>query len=103
MKRCAYLVMDDPGDYVTDDGVSFDAMAELGWQVDCVPWRDPATDWNSYDAVYICTPWDYQADPAAFIGVLERIEGAEPELVEILNLEVQVRIIVGYALRDEQL
>ena len=63
MKRCAYLVMEDPGDFVTDYDLSFDAMAELGWQIDCVPWRDTSVDWNAFDAVYICTPWDYPDDP----------------------------------------
>lgn len=86
MKRCAYLVMDDPGDYVTDYDVSFDAMAELGWQIDCVPWRDPAIDWNRYDAVYICTPWDYPQDPGLFVEVLEAIEASAAMLINPLSL-----------------
>mgnify|MGYP000222888477 CR=1 FL=1 len=86
MKRCAYLVMDDPGDYVTDYDVSFAAMAELGWQVDCVPWRDPAIDWNGFDAVYICTPWDYPQDPDLFLQVLEAIDASQAELINPLPL-----------------
>ena len=86
MKRCAYLVMDDPGDYVTDYDVSFEAMAALGWQVDCVPWRDRATDWDRYDAVYICTPWDYPNDPELFIEVLEAIDASPAALVNPLPL-----------------
>ena len=86
MKRCAYLVMDDPGDYVTDYDVSFDAMAELGWQVDCVPWRDPGIDWNAFDAVYICTPWDYPDDPELFLRVLETIDASPAELINPLSL-----------------
>ena len=86
MKRCAYLVMDDPGDYVTDYDVSFAAMAELGWQVDCVPWRNPAVDWNRYDAVYICTPWDYPEDPGLFVEVLEAIDASRATLINPLPL-----------------
>jgi glutathione synthase/RimK-type ligase-like ATP-grasp enzyme len=86
MKRCAYLVMDDPGDYVTDYDVSYDAMTELGWQVDCVPWRDPSIDWNAFDAVYICTPWDYPDDPALFLQVLETIDASQAALINPLPL-----------------
>jgi hypothetical protein len=86
MKRCAYLVMDDPGDYVTDYDVSFDAMAELGWQVGCVRWRDTAVDWSAYDAVYICTPWDYPDDPALFMRVLEAIDASPARLINPLSL-----------------
>ena len=51
-KRCAYLTMDDIGDFVSDADLSFAPMAELGWQVDMVPWRHDV-DWDDYDLVYI--------------------------------------------------
>lgn len=86
MKRCAYLVMEDPGDFVTDYDLSFDAMADLGWRVDCVPWRDPSHDWNQYDAVYICTPWDYPEDPGLFMQVLEAIEASTAHLINPISL-----------------
>jgi len=54
-KKCAYLTMQDPGDFVMDYDLSFDAMAALGWHVDTVPWRNPDTDWDEYDAVYLRT------------------------------------------------
>jgi hypothetical protein len=85
-KRCAYLVMDDPGDFVTDYHLSFDAMADLGWRVDCVPWRDRSIDWHSFDAVYICTPWDYPEDPELFMQVLETIDESSAVLVNPLSL-----------------
>ncbi len=78
--------MEDPGDYVTDYDVSFAAMAELGWRVDCVPWRNPAVDWNAYDAVYICTPWDYPDNPGLFMQLLEAIEASSAELINPLPL-----------------
>lgn len=86
MRRCAYLVMEDPGDFVTDYHLSFDAMAELGWQVDCVPWRDTSTDWDAFDAVYICTPWDYPEDPDLFMTVLEAIDASSAQLINPLPL-----------------
>jgi glutathione synthase/RimK-type ligase-like ATP-grasp enzyme len=78
--------MDDPGDFVTDYHLSFNAMADLGWRVDCVPWRDPSTDWNDYDAVYICTPWDYPEDPELFMQVLETIDASSAVLINSLPL-----------------
>lgn len=86
MKHCAYLVMDEPGDFVTDYHLSFDAMAATGWDVECVPWRNPAHDWNQYDAVYICTPWDYPDDPALFMQTLEAIESSSAKLINPISL-----------------
>lgn len=85
-KRCAYLTMADPGDFVMDYDLSFAAMAALGWQVDTVTWADPAIDWNDFNAVYICTPWDYPDHFEQFIGVLTRIEQSRAHLVNALSL-----------------
>ena len=84
-RRCAYLTMDDIGNFVIDSDLSFAPMADLGWEVEMVPWRR-AVDWNDYDLVYICTPWDYQNDVAAFLGVLEAIERSSAQLVNGLQL-----------------
>ncbi|MEE4161673.1 MAG: hypothetical protein V2I25_04135 [Woeseiaceae bacterium] len=85
-RRCAYLTMEDMSGFVTDSDLSVPAMAALGWDVEFVPWRRPAVDWDRFELVYICTPWDYQADPAAFIGVLERIEASAALLINPLAL-----------------
>ncbi len=84
-RRCAYLTMDDISGFVSDAELSFEPMAELGWEVEMVPWRR-ATDWNDYDLVYICTPWDYQNDVEAFLDVLETIEASSAILVNSLGL-----------------
>ena len=84
-KRCAYLTMDDIGTFVSDADLSLAPMAELGWAVDMVPWRR-AADWDDYDVVYICTPWDYQNDVAGFLHVLETIERSSATLVNSLEL-----------------
>jgi hypothetical protein len=85
-KRCAYLTMADPGDFVMDYALSFEPMAALGWQVETVSWRDPAIDWDNFDAVYICTPWDYPQYATEFIEVLESIERSSARLVNALPL-----------------
>ena len=84
-RRCAYLTMDDISGFVSDAELSFEPMAELGWSVEMVPWRSD-TDWNDFDLVYICTPWDYQNDVAAFLAVLETIEMSSAILVNGLDL-----------------
>ena len=84
-KRCAYLTMEDFGDFVSDADLSFAPMAELGWEAEMVPWRSDV-DWNDYDLVYICTPWDYQNDVAGFFAVLERIEASSAKLVNSIDL-----------------
>ena len=85
-RRCAYLTMRDPGDFVTDYDISFDAMAALGWQVEAVTWDDPAQRWDDFDAVYICTPWDYPAKQQQFIDVLTAIDRSSAILVNDLSL-----------------
>ena len=85
-KQCAYLTMQDPGDFVTDYDLSYEPMAALGWQVEAVAWQDPAINWASYDAVYICTPWDYPQHSDRFIEVLERIDNSTALLVNPMSL-----------------
>ncbi len=84
--RCAYLTMENPGDSVTDFDVSHASMAALSWDVDMVPWCDVSVDWNVYDAVYICTPWDYPQRAADFIDALERIDCSSATLINNLAL-----------------
>lgn len=85
-KKCAFLTMADPGDSPTDYVVSFAAMADLGWDVDTLAWRDVKVDWNTYDAVYICTPWDYPQHKDEFVQLLQNIEDSSAVLVNPLSL-----------------
>jgi len=78
--------MDAIGQFVSDADLSFAPMVELGWSVDMVSWRDPGVDWDRYDLVYICTPWDYQNDVAAFLNVLQAVEQSRALLVNDLEL-----------------
>lgn len=55
------------------DELLIEPLAQLGWQVDFVPWRRHV-DWSRYELVVIRTPWDYCRHPAAFLDVLRTIE-----------------------------
>ena len=85
-KCCAYLTMANPGDYVLDYELSYRAMGERGWQVRPVAWLDPTIDWDEFDAVYICTPWDYPDHPERFLQLLETIDQSRAHLVNPLPL-----------------
>ena len=85
MKRVAYLTMEDMGDFVTDFHLSVEPMAALGWQVETVPWRSNP-DWDEFDAVYICTPWDYPDYLPQFLDVLVSIESSQALLINDLSL-----------------
>ena len=78
--------MADQGDFVTDYELSLAAMAGLGWHVETVPWRDQGTAWDDYDAVYICTPWDYPQHADQFMQVLETIDQSSAVLVNEISL-----------------
>jgi glutathione synthase/RimK-type ligase-like ATP-grasp enzyme len=84
--RCAFLTMQDPGNFVTDYQLAIPPLERLGWSVVCVPWRDPANQWSDYDAVYLCTPWDYPAHAGEFMQVLQSIEDSGAVLVNSLAL-----------------
>lgn len=73
-------------DFVSDADLSIEPMAELGWTVEYVSWRAPDVDWNRYDAVYLCTPWDYPDDHAGFLNVLEAIDDSSALLINSLPL-----------------
>jgi hypothetical protein len=86
MKSCAFLTMDTLDDFVCDDELAVEPLAELGWEVDFVSWRQPDSDWDLYDLVVIRSTWDYQKSPAAFLSVLESIEGSRARLENPLGL-----------------
>lgn len=73
------------GDFVTDFHLSFEPMAERGWQVETVAWRSNI-DWNDFDAVYICTPWDYPEYLPQFLDVLANIDSSRALLINDLAL-----------------
>ena len=83
-KRVAYLIMEDQGNFVIDYYLSFEPMTHLGWEVEEVAWRS-GPDWNDFDAVYVCTPWDYPEHADEFIAVLEAINASKAVLCNPLS------------------
>lgn len=78
--RCAYLTMDDLGAYVSDADLSLPAMEACGWAVDKLSWTRSDVDWDEYDMVYVCTPWDYHERLDEFLPVIDRIAAADTVL-----------------------
>jgi hypothetical protein len=85
-KRCAFLTMTDSGGWSIDFDLSFEPMQALGWSIDVIQWRSVNVDWEKYQAVYICTPWDYPDDPDSFIALLQSIDASSAILVNDIAL-----------------
>ena len=83
-KKVAYLVMAEQGEFVTDYHLSYEPMKALGWEVETVSWRS-RPDWNQFDAVYLCTPWDYPQHLDEFKSVLAAIDDSRAVLLNDLS------------------
>jgi hypothetical protein len=78
--------MDSTDGWEIDADLTFEPMQALGWSIDMVPWKSAGVDWNQYDAVYICTPWDYPEDPEKFLALMEVIDSSSAILVNDISL-----------------
>ena len=85
MRTCAFLTTDDLAAYVTDDVLAEAPLAELGWAVEHVPWRQ-AGGWERYEAVVIRSTRDYHKHPEEFLAVLEEIVRTGTRLANPLEL-----------------
>jgi glutathione synthase/RimK-type ligase-like ATP-grasp enzyme len=74
LRRCAFLTLDEPGDFVIDDEHAVAPLARLGWTVDTVSWRQTRVPWSQFDAVIIRSTWDYWHDIDSFLAVLSGID-----------------------------
>jgi glutathione synthase/RimK-type ligase-like ATP-grasp enzyme len=74
MKKCAFLTLDDTGDFVIDDEHAIGPLGALGWQVSTLSWRQPQSAWGDFDIVIIRSTWDYWNDVPAFLDTLEKID-----------------------------
>lgn len=75
-RRCAFLTLEDRGDFVIDDDVAIPALEAAGWRVDTVPWGQVARPWSDFDVVVVRSTWDYWDDVDGFLQVLERIDAS---------------------------
>ncbi len=73
MRKACFLSMDNLGDFVVDDNLTFEPLKKLGWDVETLSWRAKNIDWAQFEAVVIRTPWDYQNSPKEFLEVLKEI------------------------------
>jgi len=73
MKKCAFLTLDDRGDFVIDDELAIGPLAAIDWQVSTVYWGQTEIPWSEFDAAVIRSTWDYWNDVPAFLDVLARI------------------------------
>jgi hypothetical protein len=85
MKRCAFLTLDQRGDFVIDDELAIGPLSELGWDVSQLSWRQTAVPWGEFDAVVVRSTWDYWNDVPAFLEVLAAI-ARESHLANPLDL-----------------
>jgi glutathione synthase/RimK-type ligase-like ATP-grasp enzyme len=73
VKQCAFLTLDERGDFVIDDEHAVAPLADLGWRVSTVSWRQTGVPWSRFEAVVIRSTWDYWNDTPAFLEALARI------------------------------
>jgi glutathione synthase/RimK-type ligase-like ATP-grasp enzyme len=73
MKKCAFLTLDEAGDFVIDDEHAIQPLNDLGWQVATLSWRQGQTPWSDFDIVIIRSTWDYWNDVPGFLNTLEQI------------------------------
>jgi len=85
MQPVAFLTMDSLADFVAYDQLVVEQLQQAGITVHEVSWRHPAPEWDQYSLVIIRSPWDYQADPQAFLAVLEQIEQSSARLLNSLE------------------
>lgn len=75
MKNCAFLTLQDRGDFVIDDDLAIQPLSELGWRVSTLPWRQTDRPWSDFDIVIIRSTWDYWNSLPEFLAALEEING----------------------------
>jgi len=73
MKNCAFLTLDERGDFVIDDEHAIKPLAEIGWRVSTVSWRQTEIPWDHFEVVIIRSTWDYWNDVPAFLEVLTQV------------------------------
>ena len=74
MKSCAFLTLDERGDFVIDDEHAVAPLERLGWRVSTLSWRQTELPWSTFDAVIIRSTWDYWDDVPAFLETLRAID-----------------------------
>ena len=66
MKRIALATYTAHPTLETNDGLLYDALAELGIKAEATAWNDKNAEWSTFDAVVLRSCWDYHLHPAEF-------------------------------------
>ncbi len=74
MKKCAFLTLQERGDFVIDDELAVQPLEQLGWRVAILSWRQRDVPWRAFDGVVVRSTWDYWNDVPGFLEVLSRID-----------------------------
>jgi hypothetical protein len=85
MRNCAFLTLDERGEFVIDDEHAIEPLTGIGWRVSTVSWRQTEIPWREFDVVIIRSTWDYWNDVPAFLEVLMQID-RETRLANPLDL-----------------
>ncbi|MGD2127856.1 MAG: hypothetical protein PVJ33_03930 [Lysobacterales bacterium] len=73
MRKCAFLTLEHPADFVIDDEHAVAPLRQLGWEVSVLPWTQEKTSWGDFEAVVIRSTWDYWNNVPAFLETLSGI------------------------------
>ncbi|MCB0283983.1 MAG: hypothetical protein H6627_00050 [Calditrichae bacterium] len=85
MKKCVFLTMENPEDFVVYDSLLIEPLERKGWQVHEIPWTKKV-DWNDYQVVIIRSTWDYQNNAESFLQVLKEIDQSNAQLENSLAI-----------------
>lgn len=72
--HCAFLTLEERGDFCIDDALAIAPLEHLGWRVEEVPWRRRGEDWARFDAVIVRSTWDWFEAPEDFLATLSAID-----------------------------
>lgn len=86
MRPCAFLTLDSPKGWVTDDNLTVEPLRALGWEVTTLPWNQPGVDWSRFEAVVLRSTWDYHKHVDHFLAVLEEIDRSGARLANPLEI-----------------
>jgi len=72
----AFLTLEELGDYVVDDDLAIAPLAELGFEVQSLPWTRTDIAWGDFDLIVVRSTWDYHRVPEVFLSSIARMQAA---------------------------
>ena len=78
--------MEDTTGYFVYDHLTYEPLAELGWDVVEIPWDRPGIDWSQFQAVVIRSTWNYQTQAERFLEILDEIDQSGTKLFNPVDI-----------------